>query len=198
MRTDLPRQRNDEDRHASDAAADRHARGAGFAPAGGSTATASTTTAAASTLRHDDNRAGTDSAGSAPARSERIQKRPAVVAGRLHPAGDAIEAVRVDGVRALRCTVCSQRLGAYDEDYKRACLMRELPLDTGMPSNGGVQLRLRAARVQLPGMRHCANRRCPGAGGADQRGAALCRSAGACVAPSKVTACSRTPASSIT
>lgn len=49
--------------------------------------------------------------------------------------GDAIEAVRVDGVRALDCTVCSQRLAAYDEDYKRACLMRELPLDTGMPSN---------------------------------------------------------------
>ena len=49
--------------------------------------------------------------------------------------GDAIEAVRVDGVRALRCTVCSQRLRAYDEDYKRACLMRELPQDTGMPSN---------------------------------------------------------------
>jgi acetone carboxylase gamma subunit len=63
------------------------------------------------------------------------RSRPAVGAGRLYPVGDAIEAVRVDGVRALRCTVCSQRLGAYDEDYKRACLMRELPLDTGMPSN---------------------------------------------------------------
>jgi hypothetical protein len=55
--------------------------------------------------RHDDNRAGTDSAGSAPARSERIQKRPAVGAGRLHPVGDAIEAVRVDGYerRAAPC-----------------------------------------------------------------------------------------------
>ena len=49
--------------------------------------------------------------------------------------GDAIEAVRVDEVRALRCTVCSQRFGAYDEDSKRACLMRELPLDPGMPSS---------------------------------------------------------------
>jgi len=54
---------------------------------------------------------------------------------RLHPVGDVIEAVLVDGMRALRCAVCAHRLADYEEDYKGACLMRELPLDTGMPSN---------------------------------------------------------------
>lgn len=135
LRTDLPRQRNDGDRHASDAAADSHARGAGFAPLEAvrrprarpqqqPRRSATTTTALART------------APAAPPHGVNgSRNRPAVGAGRLRPVGDAIEAVRVDEVRALRCTVCSQRLAAYDEDYKRACLMRELPLDTGVPSN---------------------------------------------------------------
>jgi hypothetical protein len=197
--TDLPRQRNDGDRHASDAAADSQSRSRrGVCPAGGSTATASTTTAAASTLRHDDNRAGTDSAGSAPARSERIQKPPGGRRWAAAPGG------RCDrGREGRRSTSAAlHRVLAASRGLRRGLQARVPDAQAAAGHRHAVQRGVQrgacAARVQLPGMRHCANRRCPGAGGADQRGAALCRSAGACVVASKVTACSRTPTSSIT
>jgi N-methylhydantoinase B len=53
----------------------------------------------------------------------------------LHPVGDAVQAVEVGGRRLLRCTVCSERLAAYEEDFKPACVLRELSLADGMPAN---------------------------------------------------------------
>jgi N-methylhydantoinase B/oxoprolinase/acetone carboxylase alpha subunit len=53
----------------------------------------------------------------------------------LHPVSDSVEAVERDGERALRCTVCSRRLCAYDEDHKRAAVMRELPLTAAGPGH---------------------------------------------------------------
>ena len=91
LRTDLPRQRNDGDRHASDAAADSHARGAGFAPLEAvrrprarpqqqPRRSATTTTALART------------APAAPPHGVNgSRKRPAVGAGRLHPVGGSTE-----------------------------------------------------------------------------------------------------------
>ena len=54
---------------------------------------------------------------------------------RLHPVGDTIEAVDLGDRRILRCTVCQYELSGYEADWKPACLMRELPLDTAMASN---------------------------------------------------------------
>jgi N-methylhydantoinase B len=48
----------------------------------------------------------------------------------LHPVSDTVEAVEIDGERSLRCTVCQYRFGAYEDDHKRAAVMRELPLTT--------------------------------------------------------------------
>ena len=53
----------------------------------------------------------------------------------LHPVGDAIEAAEVDGRRIIRCTVCSERLSAYEEDYKPATSMRELAFADTVPMN---------------------------------------------------------------
>jgi N-methylhydantoinase B len=46
----------------------------------------------------------------------------------LHPVSDSVEAVEVGGARSLRCTVCHYRFGSYDDDHKRAAVMRQLPL----------------------------------------------------------------------
>ncbi|HEY1597915.1 MAG TPA: hydantoinase B/oxoprolinase family protein [Thermoleophilaceae bacterium] len=43
----------------------------------------------------------------------------------MHPVADTLEAVRVDGVALIRCTVCRTRLSAYGEDYKAGAAMRE-------------------------------------------------------------------------
>ena len=54
----------------------------------------------------------------------------------LHPVGDAVEAVELDGRRRLRCGVCHHDLGDYAENPKRAAAMRELALATINPHNG--------------------------------------------------------------
>ena len=46
----------------------------------------------------------------------------------LHRVADSVEAVDAAGERALRCTECHQRLGAYDEDYRTGCRVLELSL----------------------------------------------------------------------
>jgi N-methylhydantoinase B len=53
----------------------------------------------------------------------------------MHPVSDTVEAFDLSGVRLLRCTVCQERLSNYTEDFKHGCLMRELPLQTGMSAN---------------------------------------------------------------
>jgi N-methylhydantoinase B len=53
----------------------------------------------------------------------------------LHPVGDAVEAVELDGERSLRCTICHYRYGPYDHDHKRSAVMRELPLTAISPHN---------------------------------------------------------------
>jgi N-methylhydantoinase B/oxoprolinase/acetone carboxylase alpha subunit len=53
----------------------------------------------------------------------------------LHPVADAVEAVAVGDRRLIRCSVCRQRLSAYDEEYKRGTLMRELPITHASPLN---------------------------------------------------------------
>ena len=40
-----------------------------------------------------------------------------------------------DGTRALRCAVCQHRLGGYEDDHKRATLIRERPLRDLSPHN---------------------------------------------------------------
>jgi N-methylhydantoinase B len=46
----------------------------------------------------------------------------------VHRVADTVEAVDVDGVRSLRCTVCQHRFGDYGSDHKQATLVRELPI----------------------------------------------------------------------
>ena len=53
----------------------------------------------------------------------------------LHPVGDTVEAVLVDGERSLRCSLCHHRYGPYDHDHKRSAVMRELPLTAISPHN---------------------------------------------------------------
>ncbi len=53
----------------------------------------------------------------------------------LHPVADTVEAVTVGGSRSLRCSLCHQRLGDYDADYKRGVLVRDLPLTAVSPMN---------------------------------------------------------------
>jgi N-methylhydantoinase B/oxoprolinase/acetone carboxylase alpha subunit len=53
----------------------------------------------------------------------------------LHRVADTVEAVAHEGDRALRCTRCQERLGGYDEDYKRGCHVRELSLSELSPLN---------------------------------------------------------------
>jgi N-methylhydantoinase B len=53
----------------------------------------------------------------------------------LHPVSDTVEAVEVGGERSLRCTLCHYRFGAYEDDHKRAAMMRELPLTTTSAQN---------------------------------------------------------------
>jgi acetone carboxylase gamma subunit len=48
-----------------------------------------------------------------------------------------VEAVRVDGRLALRCTECSHQLAEYHGDYKREAAMRELPITALSPLNAG-------------------------------------------------------------
>jgi N-methylhydantoinase B len=54
----------------------------------------------------------------------------------LHPVSDTVEAVEHDGERSVRCTVCTHRFGAYDEDHKRGALVRDVPLSAANPHNG--------------------------------------------------------------
>jgi N-methylhydantoinase B len=59
-----------------------------------------------------------------------------VDAGRvLHPVSDTVEAVEADGQRSLRCSLCHYRFGDYEQDHKRAALVRELPLTAVSPHN---------------------------------------------------------------
>ena len=53
----------------------------------------------------------------------------------LHRVADTVEAVVLDGDRALRCTECHERLAAFDEDYKLGCSVRELSLSELSPLN---------------------------------------------------------------
>jgi N-methylhydantoinase B/oxoprolinase/acetone carboxylase alpha subunit len=53
----------------------------------------------------------------------------------LHSVGDTVDAVSSGGEKAICCTVCSQRLSAYDEDYKSGAVVRELPIDAISPHN---------------------------------------------------------------
>jgi N-methylhydantoinase B len=53
----------------------------------------------------------------------------------MHPVGDVVEAVRVNGLAAIRCSECHQRLSAYDEEYKLGALVRELPITATSPLN---------------------------------------------------------------
>jgi N-methylhydantoinase B len=53
----------------------------------------------------------------------------------IHPVTDGVEAVRVGDDVALCCKACRQRLGAYDEEYKRGTLVRELPVTFASPLN---------------------------------------------------------------
>jgi N-methylhydantoinase A/oxoprolinase/acetone carboxylase beta subunit/N-methylhydantoinase B/oxoprolinase/acetone carboxylase alpha subunit len=51
----------------------------------------------------------------------------------LHPVGDVLEAVEADGSRLIRCALCHRSLGPYGGDYKRAALVREVPLASAGP-----------------------------------------------------------------
>jgi acetone carboxylase gamma subunit len=53
----------------------------------------------------------------------------------LHPVSDTVEAVEADGQRSLRCSLCHYRFGDYEQDHKRAALVRELPLTAVSPHN---------------------------------------------------------------
>jgi N-methylhydantoinase B len=53
----------------------------------------------------------------------------------LHPVGDTVEAIEIDGRRRLRCTVCHHDLGGYDENPKRGAAMLEVPLAAINPHN---------------------------------------------------------------
>jgi N-methylhydantoinase B len=52
-----------------------------------------------------------------------------------HRIADTVEAVDVDGARALRCSVCQRRLGDYGSDYKQATLVRDLPITAASELN---------------------------------------------------------------
>lgn len=54
---------------------------------------------------------------------------------RLHPVADTVEAVERGGERRIRCTVCQHDLGAYEQDYKQATVMRERSITTSSPLN---------------------------------------------------------------
>ncbi len=69
----------------------------------------------------------------------------------LHPVSDTIEAVEVDGKRSLRCTVCQYRFGDYDEDHKRAAVMRELPLTAVCPHNALCMPEFKIREFYCPG-----------------------------------------------
>jgi N-methylhydantoinase B len=53
----------------------------------------------------------------------------------LHPVADAVEAVSALGGSVIRCGVCHRGLGPYDQDYKKATVMRESPLTSASPLN---------------------------------------------------------------
>lgn len=53
----------------------------------------------------------------------------------LHPINDSVEAVDMDGNRALRCRECHRALGGYFDDFKRAAVVRERPLTELTPLN---------------------------------------------------------------
>jgi N-methylhydantoinase B len=53
----------------------------------------------------------------------------------LHPVLDTVEAVRVDGERRLRCTLCGHALGAYGADLGEAAVVREVALETATSRN---------------------------------------------------------------
>ena len=53
----------------------------------------------------------------------------------LHPVADAVEAVSAPGGSVIRCGVCHRALGPYDQDYKKATVMRESPLTSASPLN---------------------------------------------------------------
>jgi len=53
----------------------------------------------------------------------------------LHPVADAVEAVAAADGGIVRCRVCHRCLGPYDQDYKKATVMRESPLTAASPLN---------------------------------------------------------------
>ena len=53
----------------------------------------------------------------------------------LHPVADTVEAVSAPGGSVIRCGVCHRGLGPYDQDYKKATVMREAPLTSASPLN---------------------------------------------------------------
>jgi N-methylhydantoinase B len=57
-----------------------------------------------------------------------------------HKVADTVEAVDVDGARVLRCTECHHRFGDYGDDYKRASLMRELPITSATELNARARI----------------------------------------------------------
>jgi N-methylhydantoinase B len=70
----------------------------------------------------------------------------------MHPVADTVEAVRVDGEELIRCTVCSTRLGGYEDDYKAATLWRELPFTALSELNAvAPETSLRAREYCCPG-----------------------------------------------
>ncbi len=69
----------------------------------------------------------------------------------LHPVGDTIEAVLVDGERSLRCTECHYRYGPYDHDHKRSAVMRELPLTAISPHNARCLPEFKLREFYCPG-----------------------------------------------
>jgi N-methylhydantoinase B/oxoprolinase/acetone carboxylase alpha subunit len=58
----------------------------------------------------------------------------------LHPVGDTVEAVALDGRRLLRCSRCHYVLGDYTEDYKQGTVYRDIPLTAESPLNNLCQL----------------------------------------------------------
>jgi N-methylhydantoinase B len=70
----------------------------------------------------------------------------------MHPVADTVEAARVDGEELIRCTECSTRLGAYEEDYKASTLWRERPFVALTPLNEvAPKTSLRAREFCCPG-----------------------------------------------
>jgi acetone carboxylase gamma subunit len=53
----------------------------------------------------------------------------------IHRVSDTVEAVLAGERRLLRCTVCHTRLGAYEEDHRQSCLVRDRSVVEVNPNN---------------------------------------------------------------